>query len=229
MGGNSYIAPALFDFLKELRENNNRGWFQANRAHYESTVREPMLRFIADFAPRLHEINRNFVADPRPLGGSMFRIHRDTRFSRDKSPYKTHVGVQFRHASASDVHAPGFYLHLEPAEVFGACGIWRPEAPTLAAVGEAIAKNPERWRRALSGRGFKAQWRFDGESLRRPPRGFGPDHPFIEDLKRKDFVTVTDFSEKQACGPDFMRTFAERLRTAAPFMAFLTKAVGLRT
>src|SRR5688572_21278461 len=127
----AYFTPRLFQFLRELKANNDRSWFQANKGHYESDVKQPLLEFIADFGPPLREISEHFDADPGPVGGSLFRIYRDTRFSRDKTPYKTHAAAHFRHERGKDVHAPGFYLHLEPDNVFAACGIWHPDSDTL--------------------------------------------------------------------------------------------------
>ena len=89
----SYFTDEFFRFLRELKKNNNREWFQANKQRYEKEVRDPALQFIADFAPHLKKINSHFLADPRPNGGSLFRIYRDIRFSADKSPYKTHLGA----------------------------------------------------------------------------------------------------------------------------------------
>ena len=109
----TYFNRAFFRFLEDLKKNNQREWFQANKQRYEDEVRHPAQQFISDFGPQLHKISRHFLADPRASGGSMFRIYRDTRFAKDKSPYKTHVGIQFRHKQGKDVHAPGFYLHLE--------------------------------------------------------------------------------------------------------------------
>jgi uncharacterized protein (TIGR02453 family) len=102
---NAHFSRDLFSFLGELRSNNRREWFEANRARYERNVREPMLAFISDFAPLLRKISPKLVADPRPSGGSMFRIHRDVRFSPDKRPYKTHVAARFSHVMGRDVHA----------------------------------------------------------------------------------------------------------------------------
>lgn len=222
------LSPDLFRFLKELRENNNREWFQANRERYEREVRQPLLRFIAAFAAPLAKITPHLVADPRPHGGSLFRIYRDTRFSPDKSPYKTWAALHFRHQDGGDdVHAPGYYLHLEPGSVFAGSGLWHPDPVTLKKVRDAIAAEPNRWKRAISGQAFRRACRLDGDSLARPPRGYDPDHPFIEDLKRKDFITVTSFTIKDACGPDFTYRLAAACRAAAPFMEFLTRAVGL--
>jgi uncharacterized protein (TIGR02453 family) len=223
----AYFRPELFGFLRQLRENNDREWFQTNRDRYELAVREPFLRFIADFGPLLERISPHFVADPRPSGGSLFRIHRDTRFSKDKSPYKTAASAHFRHVMARDVHAPGFYLHLEPGRVFAGVGLWHPDPPTLTTVRDAIVADPCKWERASSDRAFAAIFTAGGDRLKRPPTGYDPKHPFIEDLKRKEFVASAPFSEEDACRPDFMDRFAETCRVAVPFMAFLTGAVGL--
>ncbi len=224
----AHFSPALFKFLRELKKNNNREWFQANKARYESDVRDPMLRFIADFAVPLRSISKHFVADPRPAGGSLFRIYRDTRFSRDKSPYKTAAAAHFRHEVDREVHGPGFYVHLEPGDVAVGAGVWHPDADTLGKIRDAIARQPELWKRAVSGKAFKSVYELWGEKLTRPPKGFDPAHPFIEDLKRKDFVVMASFTEADACKPGFMDRVADVCRLSAPFMSFLTKSVGLK-
>ena len=213
--------------MAELRLNNNRQWFQANRDRYESDVRGPLLDFVAEFASRLVGISSHFVADPRPVGGSIFRIHRDVRFSKDKSPYKTQAAMHFRHSVGKEVHGPGFYLHLEPGEVFAGVGMWHPDSRTLGMVRDAIVTKPVRWERIMSDDGFSAQYRLGGDSLKRPPKGYDPDHPLIEDLKRKDFIASKDFTVEDACAPDFIDRYADACRGAAPFMEFLTRAVGL--
>lgn len=227
MAGKGHFNRKLFAFLRELRENNDRRWFEANKERYQEQVRDPMLAFIADFGPRLARVSSHFVADPRPHGGSMFRIYRDTRFSKDKSPYKVMASAQFRHEAGRDVHAPGFYLHLEPGNVFLGTGLWHPDSATLDRVRQAIVTKPKEWKRITTSRALRAAVRFDGESLLRPPRGYAPDHELIEDLKRKDFVTVQQLDERAACASDFMNTFVRHCRTNAKFMEFLTRAVGL--
>jgi uncharacterized protein (TIGR02453 family) len=225
----AHFHPDLFAFLRELRENNDRMWFAAHRDRYESVVREPFLRFITDFALPLRTISRYFVADPRPTGGSLFRVYRDTRFSRDKSPYKTQAAAHFRHSSATaqDVHAPSFYLHLEPDDCFAGIGLWHPTAPSVQRVRDAIVAHPARWRRGISGKAFRARFTFWGDKLIRAPSGYDPGHPCIEDLKRRDFVVIATFSEGEACAPHFIDWYTETCRLSAPFMAFLAKAVGL--
>ena len=217
----THFQPELFSFLAELKENNSKDWFQANKDRYRSDVQEPLLGFISAFAEPLSTISSNFVADPRPSGGSMFRIYRDVRFSRDKSPYKVHAAAQFRHREGRDVHAPGFYLHLEPGQVFMGSGLWHPAGPTLTAIRSAIIDDPERWRQVSESLDL------GGESLKRGPRGIDPDHPFIDDLKRKDFVSFTNTSQSAACQRGFLDSFVGSCRTASPLMGFLTQVVGL--
>ena len=176
--GAAGIGPELFAFLRELGAHNDRAWFAANRARYDDHVRDPLLCFIADFGPRLAEISPQFVADPRPAGGSLFRIHRDTRFSRDKAPYKTNAGVQFRHAAGRDAHAPGFYLHLEAGEVFAAAGLWHPGPTELGKVRDAIVERSEEWGRLVAapavgpGSARPLPWRASGRCG--PPRATTP-------------------------------------------------------
>jgi uncharacterized protein (TIGR02453 family) len=173
---------------------------------------------------RLPEVSRHFVADPRTVGGSLFRIYRDVRFSKDKSPYKTQVGIQFRHERRRDVHAPGFYLHLAPGSVFMACGTWQPDRDTLQAVRTAIAAKPERWRAIVDAPPFHGHFRLGGDALKRPPAGFDRDHPLIEDLKRKDFIAVVDLSESDATASGFLSRFLGLCQDAGGFMRFLCDA-----
>ena len=202
------ITTALFDFLRDLRENNDREWFAANKGRYLAEVRDPMLDFIGAFAAPLAEISPHFVADPRPNGGSLFRIYRDTRFSRDKTPYKTNAGAHFRHAAGKDAHAPGFYLHLEPGMCFAGCGVWRPDGPTVTKIREAIDVERDAWTRVTTARDFTETFELEGDSLKRPPRGYEADHPLVEDLKRKDFVAAMSFSEGEVLEVDFLDWFA---------------------
>ena len=213
--------------LRDLERNNNREWFERNKAEYLEQVRDPMLRFIADFGPRLQRISPHVVADPRPNGGSMFRVYRDVRFSRDKRPYKTVAGAQFRHEAGRDVHAPGFYLHLGAHEVFTGAGLWHPDSKSLTRIRTAIVDDPKAWKRLLSSKAFRERLRLGGDSLKRAPRGFDPDHPLVEDLKRKDFFTTVELDEATACAPDFLERFTRLCRTSAPFMKFLTGALDL--
>ena len=145
------FSPALFGFLSELRDHNDRAWFQANKARYEAVARDPALRFIEAIAPALAAISPHVEANAKPSGGSLFRIYRDTRFSADKSPYKTHIGMHFRHLAGDDVHTPGFYLHLEPGGCLAGVGLWEPQGPALAAVRGAIVEHVAEWAELKAG------------------------------------------------------------------------------
>jgi uncharacterized protein (TIGR02453 family) len=221
------FSPALFTFLRELRKNNDRGWFQDQKARYETVVKGPALHFIAAFQKPLAKISPHLVADPRPVGGSLFRIHRDVRFGKDKSPYKTHVGIHFRHEAGKDAHAPGLYLHLEPRDVWIAAGIWGPDGPALARIRDAIVDDPAGWKRVSRGKGFTDTWSLGGSSLKRPPRGYDAEHPMIEDLKRKSFVATTGFTERDACAAEFPARLAKAWKRSTPLLRFLTRTQEL--
>ena len=221
------LKPAIFDFLRELKANNERPWFEANKDRYRTDVRDPVLDFIDAFAQPLEKISLHFVADPRANGGSLFRIYRDVRFSKDKTPYKTNVGAHFRHAAGKDAHAPGFYLHLEPGTCFAGCGVWHPDNQTLGRIRNAIVSRTSEWKSITNAKSFRETFDIMGGSLKRPPRGFDPDHPLIEDLKRKDFVAITSFPEEDVCKTDFIDNFTAIARKGAKFVEFLSNAVGV--
>jgi uncharacterized protein (TIGR02453 family) len=224
-----YFNTKTFAFLKDLAENNDREWFNANKDRYEEVVREPALDFIQDFADRLVKISPHFSADPRKQGGSLFRIHRDTRFSKDKTPYKTHTGMQFRHvASQDDVHAPGFYLHIEPGACWAGVGLWRPATQDAAAIREKIAADAAGWKKAAYGKRFTDVYELsDGDKLQRPPKGFDPEHALIEDLKRRDFTAGVKLTQRLVTSEDFLDQYAAMCSAAAPFIRFLCGAVGV--
>ena len=219
------FPPATLKFLKELENNNNREWFQANKPRYEDVVLEPALDFIATMGPKLAAISEHFVAMPKRVGGSLMRVYRDTRFGKDKTPYKTNIGIQFRHELGKDVHAPGYYLHIDNTGCFLAAGMWRPEALALAKVRERIATRPANWKRARDARAFKATFSLDGESLKRPPRGYCKDAPHLQDLKRKDFIATMNFPAKEIADAALVDSVAAIFRKATPFMTFLCAAV----
>ena len=218
---------ATLAFLEELDANNNREWFKANKHRYEEQVLDVALRFIQAMQDPLHDIAPHFVAQPTRMGGSLMRVYRDTRFSKNKLPYKTNIGIQFRHEMAKNVHSPGYYVHIDPWQVFVGAGMWRPESDALRSIRERIAGKPAEWKRALGDGSFRRHFTLDGESLVRPPRGFDKDHEFIEDIKRKSFIAVKDFEVEDCLSAQFQRRVATAFRAADPFMRFLCKAVGV--
>ncbi len=218
----------FFAFFRELKANNNRVWFEDNKQRFRDSVQASMSDFIVAMAPRLAKISKNFVADPRPNGGSMFRIYRDVRFAKDKRPYKENAGCHFRHALGKDVHAPGFYMHFAPGDVMFGGGLWMPPPDALAKVRGAIAAKPQAWKMMLADRKFAS--RFDGvsgDALSRPPRGFDPAHPFIEDIKRKTFFVMQQADTKLASSPKLVDEVAATFASASPLLKFLCSAVDV--
>jgi len=222
------FSSEMFDFLDELATHNNRPWFEANKPRYEALVREPALEFIAAMGPLLEKFAPHFRAEPRKVGGSLMRVFRDTRFARDKTPYKTNIGIQFRHELGKDVHAPGFYLHVATDGCFLGAGCWHPEADALGRMRALIAAKPEQWFAVRDEKKFAAHWSLAGDSLTRPPRGFATDHVALQDLKRKDFVALCPLSFEETLGRGAVKLAGERFARAAPFMGFLCEALGVQ-
>jgi uncharacterized protein (TIGR02453 family) len=218
----SYFFPEFFKFLRALTKNNNREWFLKNKARYEKSVLEPSLRFITDVRSSLKAVSPYLVADPRPFGGSLFRIYRDIRFSKDKSPYKTNVAMEFWHRRGGKKSYTGLYLHLSPSESFLGAGIWHPEPATLNKVRKAIVSRPGAWKRVKE-TGLK----IEGESLKRSPAGFDPNHSFIEDLKLKDITASVRFNKSRVTGSRFMDDFIQASKRLDPLNRFLADALGL--
>ncbi len=222
------FCPSTLRFIEELAANNNRDWFGENKSRYEEEVLDVALRFIQSMQEPLAEIAPHFVAMPTRVGGSLMRVYRDTRFSKNKTPYKTNIGIQFRHEQAKDVHSPGYYIHIEPRQVFLGAGMWRPEAESLRGIRERIAARPAEWQRALRDQQFQRNFELGGDSLTRPPRGFSKDQDCIDDIKRKSFIAVRDLDPATCLKPQFQRTVENSFRMAEPFMRFLCKSVGVR-
>jgi uncharacterized protein (TIGR02453 family) len=222
MTGTAFFSPDVFTFLRQLKRHNDREWFAKNKGRYQTSIVEPALSFIREFTPHLETISPFFVADARPTRGSLFRIYRDTRFSNDKRPFKTHVGIHFSHSGGKDAHAPVFYLHLEPDNCFVAAGIWHPDNPALTKVRSAIVRDAEGWSKV------RKKLTLEGDKLSRPPRGFDPTHPFIDDLKMKDFVTSVVLAQDQICSDRLMRDFVSACRKMSSLVEFITKALGLK-
>lgn len=222
-----YFSENTFAFFNDLAANNDRDWFNANKQRYIDEVRDPFLAFIRDMDPRLRTISPHYHGNPKANGGSLFRIYRDTRFSKDKTPYKTWAGARFTHIEGGRGGAPGFYLHLQPGQVFIGSGIWHPEAKVLNRLRQFLTNNPSAWRGVIEEPTFKRHFRLGGASLKRTPRGFDPEHPLAEDIKRKDFVVSTQLTEKQVISSRFLDTFTRRCEIVAPFVDYLCAAMDL--
>ena len=231
-----FKKPAM-DFLRDLSSNNNREWFRANKERYDREIYEPSQAFIEAMSIALDDIAPHFLALPGKQGGSLMRVYRDTRFAKHKAPLKTNIGIQFRHEDGSDVHAPGFYVHIQQPRTVGeygtttsllAAGIWGPPSKALLAIRQRIAERPREWRAARDAKAFTKSFTLQGESLSRAPRGFNPDHECIEDLKRKHFVGYMPLSQRQVASPSLVEHAAHAFADAEPLMRFLCAAVGAK-
>ncbi len=228
--GKRYFSPEVFAFLRELEANNEKTWWDANKDRYVEVIRESALDFISDFGAQIEKISPHFTADSRTVGGSLMRPYRDIRFSKDKTPYKTNVGIQFRHEQGKDVHAPGFYIHLEPKASFAGVGLWHPETKLARQIRQAIHDDPGGWKKASRSKAFTDVWsitQHEDEYLKRVPREFVSDHPMADDLRLKSFIASTRLTQGNITSSSFAEDLAEKFRKAGPFTGFLCASTGL--
>ncbi|KAA1257886.1 hypothetical protein LF1_03760 [Rubripirellula obstinata] len=223
----SILTPKLFKFLRELKRNNDRDWFAENKPRYEADVREPAVELVRQLEKPLAKAAPMLGVVAKGHGGSVMRIYRDTRFSKDKTPYKTNVGISVRHQADNDIHAPGVYIHLAADECFIGAGGWRPERKTLAAFRQAIADDPKGWIRARDNRAFRSVFELSGESLKTSPRDYPRDHPMIEDLRRIDFIAVAPLKQSDLTSPDAIKILVDHIKKAKSLMTFLCDAVDV--
>ena len=227
MGSFGGFGVPTMGFLAELEANNNRDWFGDNKARYDACVLEPALDFIVAVGDRLPAISKHLVAVPKRTGGALMRVYRDTRFSKDKTPYKTNIGIQFRHEQGKDVHAPGLYFHLDNSECFLGVGMWHPDRDALAAIRGAITENGGSWKRVRDDKAFRAVYELGGASLKRPPQGFPADHRYIEDLKRKDFIGIKRMPPERAASAGLADEVGDMFAAGKGFMRFLCRSLEL--
>lgn len=226
----SYFTRELFRFLSELEANNEKQWWEGNKGRYLRVIREPALELITDLAPVLAGISKHLVADPRPVGGSLIRPYRDLRFTRDGPPYKTNVGIRFRHRSSGAAHAPGFYLHLEPKACFVGAGTWRPTPGVARLIRESIHADPGAWEAATSFPGSPGPWTLDRDPermLRRIPSDLAGDHARVDDLRLKSFTASSRLTHSQVTAAGFAQHLASMLSAGGPFVSFLCRPIGI--
>jgi uncharacterized protein (TIGR02453 family) len=215
------FTPATLKFLRALKRNNRREWFNAHRDEFEAHVRQPMTSIIEQLAVDFRVVAPELVASPR---GSMYRIYRDTRFSENKAPYKTHVAAVFPTRGLAKHEGAGLYFHVSPAEVWVGGGMYAPQMPQLLAVREHIATNVKRLRTIVESPGFRRQvGRLEGERLQRVPRGFPKEHEAAEFLKFRQFLAGREFPPALATSPAFYRTLIAVFRRVAPLARFLNE------
>ncbi|MCG9722531.1 DUF2461 domain-containing protein [Shewanella sp. Isolate7] len=220
------FTPDCLDFLAKLASNNERDWFKSHQNEYEAKVRTPALNFISAMAPHIAQLSPRLTAVPKKVGGSLMRPQRDARFSKDKTPYKINVGIQFRHFQGKDVHAPGLYLHIANDGSFLGAGIWHPDSKALNQIRSCIDDNPNAYKQALkqlSDAGFN----MEGDSLQRPPKGFDKHHPMLDELKRKDFIAIKPLDTRQLFTEDFDTWCAKQFSQVNKLMGYLCFALDL--
>ncbi len=222
-----HFTDQTLKFLTELSDNNNRDWFQEQKPRYETQVREPSLAFITAMQPLLAEVSKHFIVSAKKTGGSLMRVYRDTRFSKDKTPYKTNIGIHFRHEAGKDIHAPGYYVHIGLEEIFVGAGIWRPDNSALNKIRDAIVEDPPSWEKHTQKPPFSELFQLKGDSLKRPPRGYDPEHQCLTDLKRKDFIASHHLGHDAILQDDFAEQVCELYSVASPFMNFLCNALEI--
>jgi uncharacterized protein (TIGR02453 family) len=219
------FRPETFTFLAGLTMNNERAWFEAHRNEYERFVVEPALALITALDPVVRSISPRYRGVAKKIGGALMRIYRDTRFSNDKTPYKTNIGIQFRHEAAKDVHAPGWYVHADLSECFAGAGTWHPEPADLVRIRRSLTDRPEVYTRAVAEAG-RAGLTPAGETLQRSPKGFDPGHALAAEVRRKDYFVSTPLDPLLYLGPGLVDALASRFRATAAYMALLCEALG---
>ncbi len=223
----SIFTRKTFIFLEQLSKNNNRAWFNDHKAEYEERVSQPALNFIDDFRPHLESLSPNFSAESKKTSGALMRVYRDIRFSHDKTPYKTNLGIQFRHLVGRDAHAPKFYLNISPFSCYLAVGAWRPHSSSLSKIREMISDNPNAWQRITTDKTFLKNFQLAGESLKTYPRGYSKTHPMIHDLKRKDFIAIHPLSRDDILSGELIDTILASYKESSDFMDYLCTALEL--
>ena len=220
------FSPAALTFLRGLKRHNDRAWFAAHREAYERDVKAPMIALVERLAGDLRRFAPDLVASPK---ASLYRLHRDTRFSADKSPFKTQVGAVFPHRALHRHQGAGLYLEIGPAGTMIAGGIYMPEAAELHALRNHLASNTARFRSLVESPGFRrAVGTVSGSTLQRLPRGFPPDHPAAEYLKLKQFLFGRDYPAAFATSPGFYRQVVSLFERMAPVVAFLNEPLVAR-
>ena len=230
----SGFPTAAFTFLKGLAENNNREWFEARRDTYEQSLREPMKLLIEEMDARLATVAPEITGTVK---GSMFRIHRDIRFSKNKAPYKTNAACWFFHRDSKGnvgqdaVHGgAGLYFHLEPRECFAGGGVWMPPTPVLKRVRAALDVGHEEFESIVSAKPFrKLLGNLSTESmLKRMPRGFDAEHPAGEWLRYQSFTAGCPLKQAEVTSASLADRLEEVFRTMTPFVRWLNKAMGFK-
>lgn len=217
------LPPGTQAFLRDLEKNNNREWFEANKARYLKEVKAPVEAFAAALSAGLARIAPAYAADP---SRAVYRIYRDTRFSPDKTPYKTHAGALFFHSAVGKSEASGLYVEIAPRHVGIAGGVYMPGPERLRLIRVHLMEHHERFEKLIRQRSLAAlMGELEGESLSRPPKGFPADHPAIEWIKRKQWYYWRELDPKLATSPQLVPEVLKRFEKMLPVVDFFNEPV----
>ena len=219
-----YFRPEALTFLRNLARHNDRVWFNERKAVYESELKEPMLAVIRRITDAMMEFAPNHV---RPAEKSLFRIYRDTRFSNNKLPYKTHVAAWWSHMGMQKTSGAGYYFQVSPKGVVIAAGAYMPEKEQLAAIRSWLLDNHVQFRRLLQKPAVRKTFtEFEGEALTRPPKGFPCDHPAMDLIKCKQWGLSTTLPAKTALEKNFAQTLIRHFKLLAPLVDALNTPIA---
>lgn len=218
------IKPETLAFITEVAQNNNREWFAENKNRYE-TAKADVLAFVDQLIPKLAAVDPEFSIDT-PAKKCLLRIYRDVRFSKNKDPYKNNYGISFN-IKGSNIHGPGYYLHIQPGECFLGAGFWMPEAPVLKSIREEIDYNTSEFLNIIEAKNFKDIFRLsEDDKLKKAPKGYETDHPQIELLKLKSFIAVCPLKDEEFLKPGIVDKLKTAFESVYPFVLFLRNAVA---
>jgi uncharacterized protein (TIGR02453 family) len=215
------FGPEAVTFLRALKRNNRREWFQPRKEQYERDVRAPMQAIVEQLAIDMRSFAPEVVVDPKK---AIFRIYRDTRFSHDKTPYKTNIAASFTWRGLPRWEGAGLYFQLSHEDVWIGGGMYDPPTSLLQKVREHIVDNHRRMRSIVESAGFKRIiGTLDGQKLQRVPRGFDPEHPAAEYLRHRQFLAGRELPPAIASAPKFYPTLIETFKVIVPIVRFLNE------
>jgi uncharacterized protein (TIGR02453 family) len=215
------FPPEAMTFLRGLKKHNTREWFQPRKEIYDEKVKGPMLELVTALMQRLADFAPDYVADPNK---AIYRVYRDTRFSKDKTPYKTHIAAIFKHRDLEKHSGAGFYFSVAPEEIEVGGGVYMPMPEHLVAIRNYLAENHEEFRRIAAARDVRRLFgEVTGDSLSRVPKGFAADHPAADLLRMKQFLLFRTLEPSLATTPKLFREVLSRFQAMSPFLEFLNR------
>jgi uncharacterized protein (TIGR02453 family) len=222
------LPPESLRFLDDLAKHNDKRWFEANRNRCERDLLAPARALVERFCEEIGAVFPQITGSTNTAGGSLTRLHRDVRFSTDKRPFHTHIGMRFWHRQGPKAEVPGFFLRVDPAQLLMGTGLHQPGPVVLDRIRRAIDRDQKGWERAVRDQAFRRAWGgLEGESLKRVPAPFAADHPCADDLKRKDFTAFIRLPAEAVTKAGFVKGAVKNWETSKPLMFFLCRAMNL--